>query len=55
MLVKLFTFSLIGFLLIYLLRGLGILSFIPGGIILFLLVMTLSSGLIWGIKKTRKF
>ena len=55
MLVKLFTFSLIGFLLLYILRGFGILAFIPGGIILFLLIMTLGSGLAWGIKKTRKF
>ena len=55
MLLKIFTFSLIGFLLIYILRGFGLFAFLPGGIILCLLLVALVSGLAWGIKKTRKF
>lgn len=52
---KVFLISLIAFILIYLLRGFGIVTFLPGGIILVLLLIALSSGLIWGIKKTRRF
>jgi hypothetical protein len=54
-LLKVFFISLIAFVLIYLLRGFRIVTFLPGGIILVLLLITLTSGLIWGIKKTRKF
>jgi hypothetical protein len=52
---KVFVISLIAFLVLYLLRGFGILTFLPGGIILVLLLIVLSSGLAWGIQKTRKF
>lgn len=55
MLLKLFTFSLIGFLVAYILRGLGILGFLPGGFIVFLLLVALTSGLGWGIQKTKRF
>ena len=55
MLLKLFTFSSIGFLVIYVLRGLGILGFLPGGFILVCLLIALISGLGWGIQRTRRF
>ncbi|MGK7951217.1 MAG: hypothetical protein AB4368_21145 [Xenococcaceae cyanobacterium] len=55
MLWKLFTYSLIGFLVIYVLRGLGVLGFLPGGFILLGLLITIVSGLAWGIQKTRRF
>ena len=55
MLLKVFTFSLISFLVVYILRGLGILGFLPGGFILVCLLITLVSGLGWGIQKTRRF
>ncbi len=52
---KVFLISLIAFVLIYLLRGFRIITFLPGGILLVLLLIALCSGLIWGIKKTRRF
>ncbi len=52
---KTFFSSLTLFLIFYFLRGLGILSFVPGGIILLLLLITLISGLAWGIKKTLRY
>jgi hypothetical protein len=55
LILKTFIISLATFTVIYLLRGFGILSFIPGGIILILLLITIGSGLTWGIVKTRKF
>lgn len=55
MLQKLFAYSLISFLVIYILRGFGILGFLPGGFILLGLLVTLVSGLAWGIQKTRRF
>ncbi|GFE70059.1 hypothetical protein [Chroococcus sp. FPU101] len=48
--------SLIALTLItYLLRGLGILTFIPGGVILVLLALSILSGIFYGIEKTRRF
>ncbi|AFZ37794.1 hypothetical protein Sta7437_4325 [Stanieria cyanosphaera PCC 7437] len=52
---KTFIISSATFALVYLLRGFGILSFLPGGIILILLLITIGSGLTWGIAKTRRF
>lgn len=52
---KTFIISLVTFAVFYLLRGFSILSFLPGGIILFLLLITIGSGLTWGIVKTRRF
>ena len=55
MLLKLFTFSLTSFLVLYVLRGLGIFGFLPGGFIVVCLLVALISGLGWGIQKTRRF
>lgn len=55
LLYKTFTYSAIAFIVAYLLRGIGILSFIPGGIILLLLLTTIVSGLMWGIMATLRY
>ena len=55
MLLKLFTYSLLSFIVIYLLRGIGILGFLPGGFLLLCLLVALISGLSWGIYKTKRF
>jgi 1,4-dihydroxy-2-naphthoate octaprenyltransferase len=48
--------SLIALTLItYLLRGLGLLTFIPGGVILILIALSILSGILYGIEKTRRF
>ena len=40
---------------VYLLRGFGILTFIPGGVILILIALSLITGIIYGIQKTKRF
>lgn len=52
---KIFTYSALTFLLVYLLRGFGILSFLPGGIILLLLSIAIVTGLMWGIVATLRY
>ena len=41
--------------LVYILRGMGILSFLPGGLILLLSLSSVVTGIIYGIDKTRRF
>ena len=52
---KTFIYSALIFIFVYLLRGFGILSFIPGGIILLLLLITIATGLMWGIVSTLRY
>jgi hypothetical protein len=52
---KVFFISLIGFFSLYILRGLGFLTFISGGVIAALLMATIISGLTWGILLTRRY
>ena len=40
---------------VYLLRGFGILTFIPGGVVLILIGLTVFAGIIYGIQKTKRF
>ncbi|MBE9116162.1 hypothetical protein IQ249_09670 [Lusitaniella coriacea LEGE 07157] len=39
----------------YLLRGFGILTFIPGGIIWLLILLSIGTGILYGVEKTRRF
>ncbi|MGF1539495.1 MAG: hypothetical protein ACFCU5_03435 [Pleurocapsa sp.] len=55
MLSKIFFISLSIFIVLYLLRGFGLLTFLPGGVVTIWLPIAVISGLIWGIKKTRRF
>lgn len=41
--------------IIYVLRGFGVLSFIPGGIIWILMLLSLISGLLYLTEKMRRF
>ena len=41
--------------LVYVLRGMGILSFLPGGLILLLILSSVVTGIIYGIDKPRRF
>ena len=50
-----FGLAIATFLFVYLLRGFGIISFLPGGIILLLLLITIFSGLMWGITATKRY
>lgn len=38
---------------IYVLRGMGILSFVPGGLLLLLLFLAVITGVAWILQKTR--
>jgi hypothetical protein len=42
-------------LLIYILRGIGWLTFIPGGIILILIALSILAAIFYGIEKNRRF
>ena len=55
MLPNIFFMSLMGFVTLYILRGIGMITFISGGIITILLVTAIVSGLSWGILKTRRY
>ena len=41
--------------LIYFLRGIGVLSFLPGGVLLLLIGLSLILGISYSIDKTRRF
>lgn len=52
---KNFCLAIAAFLFVYLLRGFGIISFVPGGLILLLLLITIVTGLMWGIVATMRY
>ncbi len=56
---KQFLFLFLGVLgislLFYFLRGFGILTFIPGGMIHFLLLLSLITGIVYGIIFTKRY
>jgi hypothetical protein len=37
------------------LRGMGILSFLPGGMILLLILLSVVTGILYGVDKTKRF
>ncbi|NEO97625.1 MAG: hypothetical protein F6K58_02720 [Symploca sp. SIO2E9] len=41
--------------IIYLFRGFGILTFLPGGVIYLLILLSIVMGIVYGIQKTRRF
>ena len=55
MIPNIFFISLMGFLSLYILRGIGFITFISGGAIVILLLTAVISGLTWGILKTRRY
>ncbi len=55
MLLNIFFISLMGFMTLYILRGIGLITFLPGGMITILLMTAVISGLSWGILKTRRY
>ena len=55
MLPKIFLLSSLGFATLYILRGIGLITFIAGGVITLLLMTMVISGLTWGILKTRRY
>lgn len=55
MLSSIFFISLVGFLALYILRGIGWITFLPGGVFIVLLMAAMLSGLTWGIVKTRRY
>nr|WP_041933829.1 hypothetical protein [Gloeothece verrucosa] len=50
-----FVASLLLTVIVYILRGVGVLSFIPGGLILILIASSIITGLIYAIDRTRRF
>ena len=54
MLLNVFFLSLIGFATLYILRGIGLITFLAGGVIMALLMTAVISGLTWSILKNEK-
>lgn len=52
---SLFLVSSIFTVVVYLLRGFGLLSFLPGGVIWLLVLLVIGSGVFYGVEKTRRF
>lgn len=42
-------------LLAYIARGFGLLAFIPGGIIWILILLSIGTGILYGVEKTKRF
>ncbi|MBD1833229.1 hypothetical protein H6F74_07220 [Trichocoleus sp. FACHB-90] len=40
---------------VYVLRGFGILTFLPGGVIWMLILLSIATGIFFGIEKTRRY
>jgi hypothetical protein len=40
---------------VYILRGLGLLALIPGGVILGLMLLTVVTGILYGVMRNRRF
>ncbi|AOY78724.1 hypothetical protein BJP36_01275 [Moorena producens JHB] len=41
--------------MVYLLRGFGIITFLPGGILWLLILLSIGTGLVYGVQKTRRY
>ncbi|NEO74287.1 MAG: hypothetical protein F6K52_33720 [Moorea sp. SIO3H5] len=41
--------------MVYLLRGFGIITFLPGGILWLLILLSIGTGLFYGVQKTRRY
>lgn len=52
---SLFLGSLAVTLLVYILRGIGILTFLPGGLIWLLILLSVITGILYGVDKTKRF
>lgn len=52
---SLFWSSLVLTILVYLLRGFGVLTFVPGGVIWLLVLLSMGTGIFYGVEKTRRF
>jgi hypothetical protein len=52
---SLFLGSLAVTLLVYILRGMGILTFLPGGLIWLLILLSVITGILYGVDKTKRF
>jgi hypothetical protein len=52
---SLFLGTLLVTLGVYIFRGVGLLTFIPGGVIWLLILVTVVAGIVYGVDKTRRF
>ncbi|MEQ9625994.1 hypothetical protein [Coleofasciculus chthonoplastes] len=50
-----FAISVAVTIVVYIFRGVGILSFIPGGILLLLILLSIATGIIYGVQKTKRY
>jgi len=50
-----FSISVAVTIVVYIFRGLGILSFMPGGILWLLILLSIATGVIYGVQKTKRY
>ncbi|MEQ9484369.1 hypothetical protein [Coleofasciculus sp. F4-SAH-05] len=50
-----FAISVAVTIVVYIFRGVGILSFIRGGILLLLILLSIATGIIYGVQKTKRY
>ncbi|MEM1368183.1 MAG: hypothetical protein AAGG02_09205 [Cyanobacteria bacterium P01_H01_bin.15] len=52
---RLFGIVLLVAIALYILRGTGLLSFLPGALVLVPMIVAIFMGLLWGIKQTNRY
>jgi hypothetical protein len=50
-----FSISVAVTIVVYIFRGLAILSFMPGGILWLLILLSIATGVIYGVQKTKRY
>jgi len=50
-----FSISVAVTIVVYIFRGLGILSFMPGGILWLLILLSIATGVIYCVQKTKRY
>lgn len=50
-----FSITLAITIVVYLLRGFGILTFLPGGIIWLLILLSIGTGVLYGVQRTKRY
>lgn len=50
-----FAITLAVTVVVYLLRGFGVLTFLPGGVLWILILLSISTGIVYGVQTTRRY
>ena len=50
-----FAVTVVVTVVVYLLRGFGLLTFLPGAVLWVLILLSIATGLVYGVQKTRRY